>query len=256
MASSPKDTEQVPDLSEDEVVAYLKAHPEFLVQHPEVLEAVVPPDQQLGDNVSDFQYFAIRRLQEQIHDMRQNYDMLVNSARDNSSVQQQVHRAIVGLIRANGLERLLEVLTVDLMQLFDVDVVRLAMESDFLDLHETHYSEDNYSGIVFIETGTAAEIFGEGDVALVPNTADVFIPGFDAVFSECTRLVTSCALLRLSLQDEPREVILAFGVRHPDWFHPGQGVELLQFLAIIVQERLEVCLREESIMGELPESGQ
>ena len=207
----------------------------------------MPPHQQTGDNVQDFQFYAIKKLQEQIRNVRQSFNSVVDSARDNNSVQQQVHRAIVGLIRASGLEQLLEVLTIDLMQLFNVDVVRLAMETDDLVMPDSCYAEDNYSGIVFIPIGTSQAIFGDGEVALASDTSMVDIPGFDEIFTECTRLVTSCALLRLRLEEEAREVILAFGVREEGRFHPAQGVELLQFLAVIVQERLHVCLRDASI---------
>lgn len=235
------------DITEAQVKAYLEAHPDFLSNNAEVLEKLLPPDKHAGDSVADFQHFAIRRLQQEIQRMRGSYEQLVTSARDNSSVQQQVHRAIVGLIRARGLEQLLEVLTIDLVGLFNVDVVRLAMETDMVDMYEAHYSEDQYSGIVFIPAGLADAAMQDQDALLVADTDAEYIEGFDVIFSECTQLVRSCALLRLRLSHVPRQVILAFGVRHKEHFHAMQGVDLLQFLAVIVQERLDTCLMETGI---------
>lgn len=234
-------------VTEEQVKAYLAAHPDFLTQNPDLLEKLLPPDKHAGDTVADFQHFAIRRLQEEIQRVRTGYDQLVTSARDNSSVQQQVHRAIVGLIRARGLEQLLEVLTVDLVSLFNVDVVRLAMETDLVEMYETYYSEDQYSGIVFVETGLVDDALGDLDALLVEDTDKQYIEGFEAIFSECTGLVKSCALLRLRLTHVPRQVILAFGVRHKGHFAAHQAVDLLQFLAVIVQERLDTCLIETGI---------
>lgn len=233
--------------NEAQVKDYLIRHPEFLVNNPEVLEKLLPPDKHAGDTVSDFQHFAIRRLQDEIRRVRSGYEQLVTSARDNSSVQQQVHRAIVGLIRAKGLEQLLEVLTIDLVSLFNVDVVRLAMETDIVQSYETYYSEDRYSGIVFVETGLVDDALGDLDALLVADTDKQYIEGFEAIFSECTRLVKSCALLRLRLAHVPKQVILAFGVRHMGHFQRDQAVDLLQFLAVIVQERLDSCLPETGI---------
>ncbi len=235
------------EVTEEQVRDYLEAHPDFLSKHPDMLEKLLPPDKHEGDTVEDFQHFAIRRLQDEIQNMRESFDQLVTSARDNSSVQQQVHHAIVGLIRARGLEQLLEVLTIDLVQLFNVDVVRLAMETDVMDMYEAHYSEDQYSGIVFMETGLVDMALGDANAMLVPDTDAYHIEGFDAIFSECTRLVKSCALLRLRLTHVPKQVILAFGVRHKEHFHAHQAVDLLQFLAVIVQERLDTCLQETGI---------
>ncbi len=235
------------EITQAQVKAYLAAHPDFLAKNPDVLEKLLPPDKHAGDSVADFQHFAIRRLQQEIQHMRGSYEQLVTSARDNSSVQQQVHRAIVGLIRARGLEQLLEVLTIDLVSLFNVDVVRLAMETDMMDMYEAHYSEDQYSGIVFIPAGLVDAAMGEQDAVLIADTDAEFVDGFDVIFSECTRIVHSCALLRLRLTHVPRQVILAFGVRHKEHFHANQGVDLLQFLAVIVQERLDTCLLETGI---------
>ncbi len=245
MSESQQKTSQ--EISTQEVVAYLEAHPDFLLKHPDILEKLLPPDKHAGDSVADFQHFAIRRLQEEIQRMRQSYDQLVTSARDNSSVQQQVHKAIAALIHARGLEQLLEVLTIDLVSLFNVDVVRLAMETEMVDMYETHYSEDQYSGIVFIPAGLADAAMAEQDALLVANADEEYIDGFEVIFSECTQLVKSCALLRLRLSHVPRQVILAFGVRHPGHFHAQQAIDLLQFLAVIVQERLDTCLLETGI---------
>jgi uncharacterized protein YigA (DUF484 family) len=230
--------------TEQQVKDYLRAHPDFLARNPDVLELLAPPSQELGENISDFQQFAIRRLQEEVQRVRHSYEQLVTSAQDNTSVQRQVHKAIVDLIRARGLEQLLEVLTLDLVTLFNVDVVRLAMETDFVEHYETHYSEGQYSGIVFVPTGVVDAALADQEARLVSDAEQEYVEGFEAIFSECAELVKSCALLRLRLSHVPRQVVLAFGVRHPGHFHARQAVDLLMFLAVIVQERLDTCLIE------------
>ncbi len=228
----------------EEVTRYLQQYPDFFLEHPEVLQSLIPPALQGGENISDFQSFAIRRLQDQIRELQKKLDGLVDSARDNNSALHQIHHAILGIIKAKDLEQLLEVITLDLVQLFQVDVVRLALESNASELHESYYPEHHYSGIVFIDVETTDEIFhGRSNVMLSSDTSKDYIPAFDQIFSECTRIVQSCALLRLDFkQEELPPAILAIGVRDKGRFHPGQGTELLQFLALILQDRLETCL--------------
>ena len=60
-------------------------------------------------------------------------------------------------------------------------------------------------------------------------------------------MVRSAALLRLNLPSVKRSALLAFGVRHEERFMPGQGTELLSFLARIVESRLDACLNESDI---------
>ena len=229
----------------EEVKDWLKTHPDFLFENPDVLEILVPPDKFKDDHVWDFQHFAIRRLQDQVRQTRQKFDGLILSARENTSVQMQVSKAIVGLVKARNLEQLLEVVTLDLVNLFGVDVVRLAMESEAAELYDCFYPEHQYSGIVFIDPGITEEMFGKKlNVRLSADTSVDDIPGFDQIFTECTKLVKSCAFLKLTLKDTSRDAILAFGVREVARFHPEQGSDLLRFLAQVLEERLEVCLKD------------
>ncbi|MFM9890460.1 MAG: DUF484 family protein [Rickettsiales bacterium] len=226
------------------VIEYLQSNPQFLAEHPDLFEVLTPPEQQHGRGVIDFQYYAIDNLRRGMKRMKDRFQGLVVSARENLSVQQQVQRAVVATIKARSLEELLEVLTTDLVRWFDVDVVRLAMESDMAGLYETYYREENYSGICFVPNGTGnAALMGE-KVRLITDTQGEPPIGFDMIFAECSSLVRSCALVQLELPTIGRPAILAFGVRHPDRFHPHQGGELLEFLGQVMSLTLDRCLAE------------
>lgn len=231
------------------VVAYLQQNPQFLAEHPELFEVLVPPEQQHGRGVIDFQYYAIDNLRRGMRKMKDRFQGLVVSARENLSVQQQVQRAVVSTIQARNLEELLDVLTTDLMTWFDVDIVRLAMESDMAGLYETYYHEDNYSGICFVPNGTANAVLLGESVRLIGDTQGEPPIGFEMVFADCSSLVRSCALVRLELPTIKRPAILAFGVRHADRFHPHQGGELLAFLGEVMSIILDRCLTESEFVA-------
>ena len=174
---------------------------------------------------------------------------LVTSARENLSVQQQVQQAVLSTIRTKNLEELLEVLTADLVRWFDVDVVRLAMESDMAGIYETYYNEQNYSGICFVPNGTANAVLLGESVRLIGDTQGEPPIGFEMVFADCSSLVRSCALVRLELPTIKRPAILAFGVRHADRFHPHQGGELLGHLGEVMSIILDRCLTESEFVA-------
>ena len=226
------------------VIEYLQGNPQFLAEHPDLFEVLVPPEQQHGRGVIDFQYYAIDNLRRGMRKMKDRFNGLVVSARENLSVQQQVQRAVISTIRARNLEELLEVLTTDLMTWFDVDIVRLAMESDMAGLYETYYNEDNYSGICFVPNGTANAVLLGEKVRLIGDTQVEPPIGFEMVFADCSSLVRSTALVRLDLPTIKRSAVLAFGVRHADRFHPPQGGELLGFLGDVMSISLDRCLTE------------
>lgn len=224
--------------SEDEVREFLKANPQFLRDNPDIINAIVPPTRELGGGVLDFQHFMVKNLQKDSKDLQGKYDMLVEFCRDNMSVQSQVHHAVLRLIGTRNIEQLLEVVALDLVNLFDVDVVRLAMESDLP--VDTSYGEQNFSGIVFIAPGMVDAALGKKKKVLLIEDTDAKRPaGFEEIFVECDEMIASCALLRLELSMVEKNILLAFGVRHKDRFHPGQGIELLGFLSQIVAHQLD-----------------
>jgi uncharacterized protein YigA (DUF484 family) len=232
-------------LSADQVKTYLLRHPEFLHDHPELVEQMKAPASDLGSGVVDLQHFMVGGLQKQLRDMRGRYDDIIDFCRDNQSTQSQVHNAVVQLVKTRDLEQLLQVLTVDLVPLFDLDVVRIAMETDHAAMYDTSYPDAHYSGISFIDTGTVDAALGAENHALLADDTDaIHIAGFEDIFADCSALVKSCALLRLRLEMVQKDVLLCLGVRHKDRFHPHQGVDLLNFLAHIVELRLDSCLME------------
>jgi uncharacterized protein YigA (DUF484 family) len=230
-------------LTAEQVRGYLKSHPDFLKKNADMFEGLTPPARELGDGILDFQHFMVKNLQKDSKDLKGKYELLIDFCRDNMSAQSQVHQAALRLIRARNLEQLLEAVTQDLLSLFDVDVVRLAMESDIL--LDTSYGDQVYSGIVFIEPGTSVAALGaKKNVLLVDDCTKNPPPGFEQIFADCAGLIESCALLKLELEMVDKNILLAFGVRHKDRFHSGQGVELLHFLAQIVAHQLDIYLAD------------
>jgi uncharacterized protein YigA (DUF484 family) len=235
------------ELNEREVLEYLRAHPQFLAEHPEILEVIVPPDASEGDIIVDFQHYAIRSLQDRVKSVKDHFVDTVESVRDNLSVQSQVHEAVLRIIRARPLDRLLEVLTVDFVQIFHVDVVRLGLESDLADLYESYYPEQHYSGLVFTGTGSIDACFDHHEVLLIPDIDSYGNLLIDGLFDNCRRLAASSVLLKLHLPRLGRQAVLGFGVREKERFHEGQGTELLAFLAHVMAEKLDVCLQDNGV---------
>lgn len=232
-------------LTPDDVRDYLKNHPDFLKNNLDVVTELSAPERNLENGIVDFQHYLVKNLQKDSKALKSRYDVLIDYCRDNMAVQQQVHQAVLRLIRARSIEQLLEVVTIDLVSLFNVDVVRLAMESDAAQLYGVNYSEENYSGIVLIESGMTDMALGKKkNVRLEAECSKKAPPGFDQIFADCDDLIESCALLRMDLPQVGRNVLLAFGVREKDRFHSGQGIELLSFLAQIVAHQLDIYFNE------------
>ncbi len=227
-------------VNEKDVSAYLERHPNFLTKHPELMAVLAPPKRTLGDSVLDFQHFYLKKLQQNSGELQDKYDGLIEFCRENMSVQAQVHEAVLRLMRVRNLEQLLQAITVDLATLFNLDVVRLAMESPAHTDYVPAYGEETCAGIVFIPEYTCNTLFGtNGAVVLVGDAQANPYPGFEEIFAESSTLVHSCALLRLEQDRLPSPLLLAFGAREKARFDPAQGIDLLLFLSKVVVCQLE-----------------
>ena len=186
------------------------------------------------DKVIDLQHYQLKNWQEK-------YDALVDYCRENMSVQTRVHEAVLRLIKAKDLEQLLEIISVDFLSIFDLDVVRLAMESEIA--FDTSYGEQDYSGFVFIPVGTTEAIFGtQKNVVLIGDCISNPPSSFEYIFADCNKQIASCSLLRLETKATGKHIILSLGVRHKERFHVRNGAEPLHFLAKIVSNQLDKYL--------------
>jgi uncharacterized protein YigA (DUF484 family) len=92
------------------------------------------------------------------------------------------------------------------------------------------------AGLQLLEPGVVNQILGpKRDALLADHTS-----GDAEIFGAAAGLVRSQALLRLSVGGRAPEGLVALGSRRPAKFKPGQGTELLCFLA----RALEIVIAE------------
>lgn len=217
---------RLPDaVTPEEVAAYLRDHPDFLAQHAELIHHLTPPLVDRGPGVVDLQSFMLDRLRGEVRRLKDQQRELIGTTRANMNSQNRVHAAVLFLLDAQSFEQLIQTVTTDLAVLLDLDVAVLVVESNGRDIPHVHRS-----GVRVVETGTIARWLGRQDVVL---NADV--QGSEEIFGPGAGLVRSEALIRLNVSSETPEGMLAFGSREPDMFHPGQGTELIGFLARVVE---------------------
>lgn len=215
-----------PGLAAARVKAYLKAHPEFLIEHPDLIEVLAPPGRDGGDNVHDMQQFMLRRLRDEMRRLQAQQRELVETARANMSIQAQVHRAALALIEARSFEHLIHIVTTDLSQILDVDVVTICVEAT----PDGPVGRAKTAGVFVLEPHGVDSRIGQGRAVLLAND----IPPDPQVFGPAAGLVKSQAMARLGTGKRTPDGLLALGARDGDKFHANQGAELLVFLASLL----------------------
>ncbi len=236
MTQRPKDSTiaepaRVTKATKAQVVHYLQHHSDFLVKNPDLLQDLLPPARNHGNGVVDLQNYLVEKLRVENQLLAKRHDDLISTSRTNMTSQMRVHSGILALLEAKSFRKLIEAVTTDLAVHLDVDAVSICVEAN----EEPSAARTKIAGVRMLEPGEVDRILGKGrDIVLHAD-----IEGDPLVYGAATGLVCSEALLRLHPNPQVPTGLLALGSRNRGRFDPGQGTELLIFLA----RSLDHCIR-------------
>ena len=220
------------DLTEVEVVHYILKHPDFLLDHVEVLRQIAPRGRWSGDDVVDLQAVMIDRSQETIDDLRSAAQSVIQTSRSNMSVQTRTHEAVLAMLDTETFDDVLRVVSEDWPRLLDVDVVCLGFE----------FARAPMPALINplvrqLPLGLVRQMLGpDMNVCLFGDLVDD-----GTLFGEGAGLAHSAALVRVDAGFELPPGLLCLGAREAV-FTPGQGTELISFLGQALALMVRRCL--------------
>ncbi len=218
--------------TEKDVVAWLKANPNFLQKYPDVLEHMVPPKEDMGRKVADFQHYMVQRLKKDKDAITETTRDLIEVSRVNMNSVTRIQQATLKILEARNFIQFIQAVTMDMATILDVDMCVLVVESNGQEMANIHAS-----GIKVVPSGTITQ-WMQGQTALLQGD----INGSDAIYGGGARLVRSQAVLRVDISMNTPPAVLCFGSRDPEMFRDGQGTELVSYLARVVERMFRLWL--------------
>lgn len=225
MSDTVADTKNKDEISVQDVLDFLRAHPQFLKQNPEACDLLVPPSGEKGKGVADFQSYMIERLKADKEEVITTTREIVENTRANMNNQQRIHAAVLRLLEANSFDDFIRCITIDLASILDVDIAVLVVESNGREIPQV-----DTAGIRILPGGTVDEWMQDKNVLLQDN-----ISGIEPIYGGGATLVQSQILLRVDISMDTPPAILAFGSRDPDMFQEGQATDQIIFLARVIE---------------------
>ena len=218
------------DINASKVSDYLRENPEFLIEHPDLLNILASPSRWKkggGDNIVDLQTSMLDRMRDESTNLKDAANFLISTTRSNMMIQTRTHAAVIAILGADNLTRLIHVVCFDLPLLLDIDAAFLCLETgqeDFPELGETD--------IRWFSIGEVDKVLGgpEEHAKLIEHVKDD-----GEVFGEAAGIVNSAALCRLLPGHGIPNGLLAFGSRNRGAFHSGQGTNLLIFITRVLE---------------------
>ncbi len=207
-------------LTPEQVVTYLRTHPDFFSACPDLLQDLSPPARWSGDKVVDLQYYMVGMLRDELAGLRDCAQNVIETSRVNLATQLRTHAAVLALIGAKDLKHILRIVANDIPIFLDVDVATIAVEA-------ADAFNGSASDLRPLGSGGVDRLLGyDQDIALFRQFSDD-----GTLFDAHADRIRSAAFARLELGTGGSDGILALGARHEDTFCPRQGTELLRFLA-------------------------
>jgi uncharacterized protein YigA (DUF484 family) len=225
---------QVKVVTSDDVVAYLKAHPDFFTKHAELAGELGLASAMQGPGVIDMQQAILRRLRSEIDRLKSERTEIIANSKQNQIVQNRVQAAVISIIQAASFEKMIHVVTHELPELLDVDFITLAIEAT----PDAPKKAASVRGVYVLGPGAIDAAMGAEKHARLRSN----ITGEEAFFGEISRFVQSDVLLRLRVSTGSPDGVMCFGSRNPEAFGPDMATELLFFLAKVLENTIRAWL--------------
>lgn len=219
----------------DDVAAWLEAHPDFLVDRPELAERLELPQ---GDSAVSLTEFRSRRLVEENEKLRQQLGRLGSIAGENEQLMRRLHALTLALAATETVPALFDELARRLRDDFQADTLRVRLPD-----------AAQIAGDVAAE-GVLVEAWASGGNSDVPDWLQAVL---DAGRPECGRMtstkrewlfgedadrVGSAALVPFASANG-QAGLLAIGAEADDRFQPGLGTLFLELLGETLAGRLQ-----------------
>lgn len=226
------ETSNTPALSENEVAAYLRANPDFLLRYPELLETL-ELQHSSGSAVSliERQVEILRGRSQRLEDRLGN---LLEAARDNERRATSVHRLARSLIRAPTLASAILGLQGSMREDFGIDEIFVGVVGPLL-------KHTNIEGLVRVDMdGPIARAFDNFFRTKLIECGPISEAQAKLLFPKAPELPQSAAVV--PLEKEKTLGMLVLGSKDPQRFQPRQGRLFLEMTAELVAAAIRAKL--------------
>lgn len=202
----------------DAVVAFLRAHPEFLAERPELFRALSPPRRIHGEVVADHMAAMLTAERRRVRSLEAEVDAAVTAGRAGYGLTIRVRLAVLALMRSTDV---IETVTQELPALLGIETCNLVSE------------KPDRRGVLPLPRGTVTRLMGPGRDAVVRAAPTET----EALHEEAAPLVARDALVRVPVWTGT-PTMLTLGARDPHALPARQATATLAFLGRAVAAAL------------------
>ncbi|MBK7042558.1 MAG: DUF484 family protein [Rhodanobacteraceae bacterium] len=205
------------EIDANDVAGFLRRHPEFLADFPDLaMNLKLPREQGASTSLASYQLEVLR---DKTRALTRRLQELIEVAQENEQLMARVHGFTLSLMRAGSLGDTLSRAVATLTEDFHTDFVRMAL---FRSVEGFHADWLRVAARDANEWGTFAEFFSKRE----PLCGRINTDKIEFLFGQHAPQVRSAVLI--PIRDRG---LLAIGSHDPNRFHPGMGTMFLKLIA-------------------------
>jgi uncharacterized protein YigA (DUF484 family) len=214
------------DIKPATVASYLRRHPDFLADYPDLADALTLPSS--NGPATSLAVRQLRGLREKNAELERRLKDLTGIAGDNEALMRRVHGLMLALLSSRDVEETVRNVVSRLTEDFQSERIRLVFFGDLAGLPDEPW-------LLREPRGTAglpefASFLEHGD----PVAGRLAPDKLHRLFGDAAPDVRSAALMRVG-----PDAILAIGSADADRFHPGMGTLFLNMISTTVGSAIE-----------------
>lgn len=216
-------------ISEQQVVDYLRGHADLFLRNPSLVIQMEVPHQNGGGAISLIEH-QVKLLRDQNSQFKHKLMELVSVARDNDRLTEQMMKLTLALMETSELKELLQTLEKSLSTEFQADETSIRL------FDTTHHLSEQFPD-KFVERDDAVmQLFGEFFKSGRPLCGRLRPEQLQFLFGERADEVQSAVIIPLG-KSNPFGMI-AIGSENKSRFHPGMGTIFLKQMGILISSML------------------
>jgi len=219
-------TDKPTDINVKQVRGYLRDHPTFFDENPDILETMIVPHKPEGAVSLIERQLAVLRSRNS--DMQEQLDNLYSTAQENELMFEKTNRLVCGLLDANNLGTLVESLYDSLGNDYGIEAYSLTLLGDEVNLPKSiakiSSSDEAHKGIASILSSSRTTCGKLG-------TSEI-----DFLFGDRQNVLASVAAVVLGQDD--KFGILALGNSDPCFYQNDMGTIFLDYIADVLSRLL------------------
>ena len=235
--TQPEPSSSVAELDEDQVAAWLVAHPEFVSRHPEAFEAqAIGHDAQGATSLIERQ---VARLRQTNRELAVRFEELVGTARANEDRVVQLNRVARIMVGATEVDALITALTDSLQRHFGVDATGVFLEGP---------AQADINRILWLEDAPAAhEALTHVRRRGKPICGELTAAQAEALFADGDddAVFTSAAFIPLGRNQVRGAIVLAS--RDPQRFTPDMGTLFVELFGALLTATLARLIGDDAV---------